>query len=222
MRLINTIAVFTFTLIMSAGTAFSQSKEIKIRHIANAGMYITDGTQNIYFDFPYKPGAYGYTVYSPSELDSIKKENATFIFTHKHADHHSGKLLRKLKGKKYTPWNVSALSKLNTSMPDFSIRAFKTKHRFSLKHYSYLLTWHGKKIFINGDTENPDTICNIKNIDWAFVPVWIVVNAKERNMHIDAKKIGIYHVGPNDDITLDKQDKVILLKGTGQEMVMPY
>ena len=72
--------------------------------IGNAGFHMTDGNTNIYFDFPYKSGAYGYMKYSENELSKIK-DNAVFIFTHKHADHYAKKLVRKLKGKVYAGSN---------------------------------------------------------------------------------------------------------------------
>ena len=43
-------------------------------------MYLTDGKQNIYLDFPYKSGAFNYMKYAKSEVDSIKK--MPFLFLH--------------------------------------------------------------------------------------------------------------------------------------------
>ena len=64
------------------------------------------------------------------------------------------------------------------------------------RHYSYLINWHGKKIYLSGDTTNPETIGKIKDIDWAFVPYWILKNAKDQNIEIDAKMYGVYHLYP--------------------------
>jgi hypothetical protein len=58
----------------------------------------------------------------------------------------------------------------NKSLQDFSVQSFRTRHRFSFKHDSYLITWQSKTIFISGDTENAGTIGKVKGIDWAFVP----------------------------------------------------
>ena len=142
------ITVITLTFITSIG--FAQSNEIKIRYIGNCGLHITDGINHIYTDFPYKSGAYNHIEYEDSEIDSLKK-NSFYIFTHKHADHYSKKLLKEVlktkKGKAYGPWNISELERLDDSIPDFEIQTFKTKHRFSLNHYSFLITWHNKKIF---------------------------------------------------------------------------
>ena len=158
---------------------------------------MTDGKTNIYTDFPYRSGAFGYMEFDESELDSVK-ENSLFIFTHKHADHYSGgnvnNVIKQKGGKKYGAWNIDELIGLEKSVPNFSIQVFKTKHKWSCKHYSYLITWHDKKIYLSGDTESAETIRNIKNIDWAFVPYWLLKDANEKDIKIDSKMIGMYHL----------------------------
>lgn len=202
-----------------SSSCLSQSNEIKIRFIANCGLYITDGASDIYFDFPYKSGAHHYMKYHKSEIDSIKND-PVFIFTHKHSDHYSGKV-KKLKGRVFGPWNVKKLEELNHSIRDFSIQSFKTKHRFSFNHYSYLITWHNKKIYINGDTGDTGPASKIAQIDWAFVPVWIIVNAKKNDVKIDAKMFGLYHIGPRDKIT-SENPKIHLMNKQGEVISVPY
>jgi len=194
--------IFTLTFCLFTTLGFSQSKEIKIEFLGNCGLYLTDGTTNIYTDFPYKSGAHGYMEFDESKLDNIK-ENSIFIFTHKHSDHYSKKNLKKVikekGGTKYGVSNISELEKLNKTLNDFEIKAFKTKHKvfgINFRHYSYLITWHGKRIYLSGDTTNPETIGKIKNIDLAFIPYWLYENAKEQNVLIDADEIGIYHLHP--------------------------
>ena len=175
--------------------------ELTIKFIGNCGLYITDGSTNIYTDFPYKSGAYGYMRYSQIEIDSIKN-GSIFIFTHKHADHYSKKIFRKfLKDKnckKFTQWNKRKLLKHLKREPNIDIQVFKTKHRLSIKHHSYLITWNGKRIYLSGDTENAENIAKIENIDWAFVPPWLLDDAKSKGIKIDAKKIGVYHLYPSE------------------------
>ena len=189
--------LLTFSLILITNLGFSQTDKIKIEFIGNCGLYMTDGITNIYTDFPYKSGAHNYMEFDESELDSIK-ENSIFIFTHKHSDHYSKKNIKKVikekGGKKYGSWNIEELKNLKESVPNFSIQVFKTKHKWSSKHYSYLITWHDKKIFLSGDTESAETIGTVKNIDWAFVPYWILLDAKENDIKIDAEMFGVYHL----------------------------
>lgn len=202
MNLKYTLLLTAFFSILINTTGFSQVSEIKIKFIGNCGLYMTDGVQNIYVDFPYKSGAYNYMEFDDAELDSIR-DNSIFIFTHKHADHYSKKNLRKVlkkkKGQTYGPWNIDELLKLSESIPDFSIEAFKTEHKvfgFSFKHYSFLINWHGKRIYLSGDTGKTGAISKIANIDWAFIPYWLYKNAKDENVKIDAKMVGIYHLYP--------------------------
>lgn len=189
--------LLTFLLISNLG--FSQSDKIEITFIGNCGLHMTDGNTSIYVDFPYKSGAYGYMTYEDSVLDEII-ENSTFIFTHQHNDHYSGKILRKVikekKGKKFTQWNTRRMDKWANEIPDFKIESFRTKHTFSIRHRSYLITWHGKKIFLSGDTEHSETIGEIKDIDLAFVPYWLLTDAKDKEIDIDAKRFAIYHIAP--------------------------
>jgi hypothetical protein len=217
-----TLLLLSFILI--SNFTFSQSNEIKITFIGNCGLHLTDGETHIYTDFPYKSGAHHYMTFDSSELDSIH-ENSFFIFTHKHSDHYSGKNIRKTlkrkNGKKYGKWNLTELANLGKIIPDFKIEAFKTSHLFSFAHYSYLITWHGKKIFLSGDTEKSETIATVKNMDWAFIPAWLLVDAKDKGIQIDTKMLGIYHIGPRDNIQITGST-VLMLKKQGELIIIPY
>ncbi|GAA0736153.1 hypothetical protein GCM10009431_01750 [Gaetbulibacter jejuensis] len=223
-----------FTLIFSLITAFgfSQTKEIQIEFIGNCGLHMTDGITNFYIDFPYKSGAHGYMEFKESELDSIK-ENSIFIFTHKHSDHYSKKNLKKVMkekgGQTYGVSNISELEKLNETLDNFEIEAFKTEHKvfgINFRHYSFLITWHGKRMYLSGDTTEPQTIGKIKNIDWAFVPYWILKNAKEQKIDIDADMYYVYHLYPEQIPSAkenwDKVDNIHPLTEQGEILKLEY
>lgn len=217
--------VFIVTLISISNFGFSQSNEIEIKFIGNCGLYLTDGKSNLYIDFPYKSGAYGYMEYDQTEIDSIK-ENSIFLFTHRHADHYSKKILKQIRskhnGRVFGNWNTQNFEKLNNAIGDFKIETLKTKHRFTYKHYSYLITWHGKRIYLSGDTETAETIATVKNINWAFVPYWIMLDAKEKNLKIDTEKFGIYHLYPNQEISNSTPEKILLLNKQGEVIKIQY
>jgi L-ascorbate metabolism protein UlaG (beta-lactamase superfamily) len=210
-------------LFLTSGTG--KANEISIKFIGNCGLYLTDGKMNIYIDFPYKSGAFKYMKFEKAELDSIK-ENSIFIFTHKHPDHYSGKnmrrTLRNKQGKKYGKWNLKQLEKLSNDTGDFSIQAIETKHKFSLKHYSYLITWHGRRLYFSGDTETSDTVLTFKNLDWAFVPYWIMIDINKKNVQIDSEMIGVYHFYPNMKITYNSPEKIKTLMNQGEIITLPY
>jgi len=217
-----TVLLFIATLFLTQ-TSLAQENKITIRFIGNCGLHMTDGTTNIYTDFPYKSGAYGYMKFNTSELERIKK-NSIFIFTHMHADHYSGKnmrsILKEKGGKKFTPRRMKKLKKHAKQIPDFDIQIIRTKHRFSLKHASYLITWHGKKIFLSGDTESAQTAGELKDIDWAFIPSWILLDAKEKNIQIDARHKAVYHLYPNQKTNPKKN--TIFLDKTGETISIPF
>lgn len=218
--------VLNFALLLFFNFAYCQAKEIKIKFIGNCGLYMTDGSTNFYIDFPYKSGAHNYMEYDKSEIDSIK-DNAIFIFTHRHSDHYCNKILKKLSGQKFDPYRIEELEKLSETLPDFDIKAFKTEHKvfgISFKHYSYLITWHHRKIFISGDTENAETLAMQKDIDWAFIPSWLVSDAQEKGIKLGpiSKMYAIYHIGPKDIITSEPSDpKIKLLNKQGEVITIP-
>jgi predicted alpha/beta superfamily hydrolase len=230
MKLMNVGVITSILLTVITFNGYSKSGEIEIEFKGNCGLYLTDGVTNIYVDFPYKSGAYQYMEYDENELDDIK-ENSIFLFTHKHADHFSRKLLRKVLkekgGQKYGVFNIKKLNELNETLPDFTIEAFKTEHKvfnIPFKHYSYLITWHGKRIYISGDASYSDTICKVKNIDWVFGPSWILRDAKKQGKEIDFKMYALYHLFPQQVEDAKKKlsdvDNIIPLGKPGQKIVI--
>lgn len=219
--------LLVITIISFHNVVYSQANEIKIKFIGNCGLYMTDGVTNFYIDFPYKSGAHNYMEYDKSELDAVK-DNSIFIFTHRHADHYSEKLLKKMKGQKFDPFNVTELRTIEKIVPNFEIKSFETQHKvfgISFKHFSYLITWHGKNIYISGDTEKSDTIASQKDIDWAFVPVWILTDAKANGTDLTkiSKMFAIYHIGQKDKITInDNSPQLKLLDKQGEVITIPY
>ncbi len=210
-------------LSLTSITIFAQSKEISVRFIGNCGLHLTDGTTNFYIDFPYKSGAHNYMEYDASEVQNIKP-NSIFIFTHRHADHYSKKLWKKHRGQKFDPYNTEKLEQLSKQIPEFSIQSFRTPHKvfgISFKHYSYLITWHGKKIYLSGDTESADTFAKQKDIDYTFAPIWMFMDANEKS--IIAKSISkmliVYHIGPNDRVKLGPADPQIKLLNIQGEVI---
>lgn len=132
------------------------------------------------------------------------------------------KVLRKKQGQKYGKWNIDKLAQLSDTNADFSIQAIETNHSLSFKHYSYVMTWHGKKIYISGDCETADTILTMTDLDWAFVPTWIVVDAIEKEKEIDAKLIGIYHLYPSQIVDNGNPEKFKIIENQGEVITLAY
>jgi L-ascorbate metabolism protein UlaG (beta-lactamase superfamily) len=198
--------------------SFAQAGKIDITFIGNCGFFMTDGNIKLYVDFPYKSGAYGYMTYDSRVLDSIR-EHSIFLFTHGHADHYNRKLFRMTHQKLYAPYPVKVwlsakrkctLKELNASMPNFQITEFQTKHRLSLKHYSYLIVWNNIRIYLSGDTETADKLCEMKNLDLVIAPTWVIHDARNRDLKIDTKKILLCHHRSKEKINNQSPDKIII------------
>jgi len=216
---------YAFSVLLFAFPAAAQTNVITVRFIGNCGLYMTDGSLDVYVDFPYRSGAYNYMEYPASEIDSIRA-NATHIFTHRHADHYSKKLVKGLSGTVYRPWKVKKKRRADLSAPiyaaaAFTVESFRTKHSLFENDFSYLITWHGKRIYLNGDTEGAETIGQVKDMDIAFVPGWIMMDALEKNIKIDTEHFAVYHLYPTQKVTTDNP-KIQILNKQGEIIELAY
>ena len=107
--------------------------------------------------------------YDKSVMDSLNPDIC--LFTHGHADHFRKRVFKKLDTKLFAPGPLKmrlskkrkiSLEELNSLHPDFSVKYFKTPHGFSLKHYSYLIEWKGKRIYLSGDTHDKEHLLNYR------------------------------------------------------------
>lgn len=180
------LAVITLTY-----TIKSLAQEVKIKFIGNCAFQIKLDSLNLYSDFPYEPGAYGYMTY---KLDSVYHgEKGIALFTHTHKDHYDSDLLKQTKLEKYGP-NIST-KQFERLKLDFGIdiQAIKTKHKWSANHHSFNLKWQSRSIYFTGDTENYEELLNQKSLDILFITPWLLKKLVNDGHKIDAKKIVIYH-----------------------------
>lgn len=120
---------------------------------------------------------------------------------------------------------MDELEKLGSIIPDFRIEAYKTKHKvfgISFKHYSYVVTWHGKKIYISGDTGELDVVRKLQGIDWALMNPWLYMNAQNEKVDVDAKMFGIYHLYPTQKLPEEKPESIIFFKEQEKVISIPY
>lgn len=71
------------------------------------------------------------------------------------------------------------------------IKSFKTAYG-QTEHYSYLVEWHGKKIYFSGDTGDISHLANLPAIDVAFLTPWLYENARKENALPNTKNLVIY------------------------------
>lgn len=90
-------------------------------------------------------------------------------------------------------------------------------------HYSYLITWHGAKIYISGDTEHIETLAEQRDLDWVFLPAWLVMDGvrKETKYSEISKMYAVYHIGPLDKIDI-RGERFIMLDHQGNIIHIPF
>lgn len=71
------------------------------------------------------------------------------------------------------------------------INAIKTDYG-QTEHYSYLIEWHGKNIYISGDTGDVTHLSGLPSMDVAFLTPWLYENARKENALPDTKNLVIY------------------------------
>ena len=208
-------------LLLILFTSLLCSEQLDIQYIGNASFVLSDGKKNVFIDFPYEAGAYGFAMdYS---LDSIiTGDNNISIITHHHGDHWWRKGFMDSNNKLFAPYFVrlfvpksrEILFEEHSVIDDLIINPIKTPHSFTIEpfgipisgkcisHYSYILFWHNKKIFISGDANSEyELLQREKNIDIAIITYWNGEYAFMNNKNIDANNILLCHFYNLEQIT---------------------
>lgn len=178
---------------------------LEARFIGNMAFAITDGTLTLFSDFPYQSGYSVYMEYHAREIRSSTPQSLSLI-THRHGDHWDRALFER------TGWRVIAPEDaLSGIAPKRIVRTLPVKPVAStlttgavtvdtlptphanIGHYSYLVTWHGRRLYFTGDTDSADQLLALKGLDVAFVSPWLYRRSLRAGRHIDARRIVIYH-----------------------------
>lgn len=166
--------------------------------IGNMAFAITDGTTTIYTDFPYESGYSGYMTYDFAAVP--KTAGALCLVTHGHRDHFDAPLFAKMDAMLIAPPDVEARVPKERTIPfapkmryrDVEIEALETPHA-GIGHASYLVTWHGLRLYFTGDTDGVDQLLAMKNLDFAFVSPWLIERVAGMKGRIDARQVVCYH-----------------------------
>ena len=189
------IKQFLFILLFSQ-LAFADN--LSFQFIGNMAFSISDSKTCLYSDFPYESGAFGYMKY---DLKSVKiSDDGVSLITHSHRDHWASELFQPLKLKVIGPPDVLKGVDNSRIIPfakeikyeGIQVQPFSTPHG-NITHYSYLVTWHGIRMYFTGDTEELKTLLAMKNLDVAFISPWLARSLSTNKQTVDAKKVVIYH-----------------------------
>ena len=180
-------------------TSAPQRPELKARFIGQMAFEISDGTTTLMTDFPFQAGYAGAPDFAPREIVAGTADTLALI-THKHPDHWEPSLFR------YTKWRVLGPADATATAPPDRVVAMSSRVTFgsaviepldtphaNIGHYSYLVTWHGRRLYFSGDTDSPDRLLATRNLDVAFVSPWLYESINKSGRRIDARRVVIYH-----------------------------
>jgi hypothetical protein len=94
---------------------------------------------------------------------------------------------------------------------DVTIEAFETPHA-GIGHASYLVTWHGRRLYFTGDTDSVDRLLAVRNLDAAFVSPWLLEKVAKQKGRIDARQVVCYHQQAGEDVPAF-QDRIVPKQG---------
>ena len=217
-RLLSHCLTVSVLLIGLGLTPRAAAKQLHFQFIGNEAFLITDGKTSLFSDFPYTPGAFGYMNYDFATA-AQGVENGLCLITHGHADHFDAKLFAATKFAVIAP--PAVLASLDTprkipfaqemSYRGIRVRALPTPHG-DIQHYSYLVLWHGRKLYFAGDTGDIDELSRQTGLDVAFVTPWQLRAMKEHGKHIAARRVVVYHHQVDEAVPL-YQDRLVLQQG---------
>ncbi|MEX0878726.1 MAG: MBL fold metallo-hydrolase [Thermoanaerobaculia bacterium] len=211
-------------LLAAAAAQAGEPARLELRFIGNMAYAITDGKTTLYTDFPYQSG---YSEYMTYDFEAVPKAPGSLcLITHGHLDHFDSTLFPRVDCALIAPASVVARLKTDRAVPlapamtyrDIRIEAISTPHG-PMEHYSYLVTWHGLRLYFTGDTDSTERLLAMKNLDAAFVSPWLLEAVAEKKARIDAKQVIVYHqtadetVPPLQSRKLPKQGETFSLEG---------
>lgn len=163
--------------------------------------HISDGATTLLSDYPYRPGAYGYMDYDPKDVPEIT--NGLSLITHFHLDHWDKKLFKEMDVSIIAPNGITKrldqkrVVPFTTEKPmefrGIQVEAIPMPHNMAPEHFSYLVTWHGLRLYFPGDTETPADLLQRKDIDILFISPWLIRTIERQNLVLDTKHLVMYH-----------------------------
>jgi hypothetical protein len=199
--------------------------KLHFKFIGNEAFLITDGNTTLFTDFPYTSGAFGYMTYDFAAFENV--QNGLCLITHGHADHFDPKLFATTKLAIIAP--PSVLASLGTprkirfasemTYGGITVKAYRTPHGDS-QHYSYLVLWHGVKLYFTGDTDDVTELDRQAHLDVAFVTPWQLKAMKEHGKRIPAEGVVIYHQRAGENVPIYQQRRV-LQQGESFDLLVP-
>jgi L-ascorbate metabolism protein UlaG (beta-lactamase superfamily) len=203
----------------TAGMSAEEDVELRVTFIGNMAVHATDGRTVLVTDFPYESGAFGYMKWRPEAVPPVGGGLA--LITHRHRDHFAPELLSGYELTVAGPAEVLRLAGGRATLPltppvrfrGIEIEPRPTPHA-SLEHFSYVVTWHGLRLYFTGDTEDPRDLLAARDLDVAFVSPWLLGSVRKQGARIDARRVVVYHHQDGEDV-VSYQDRWVPAQGKG-------
>ena len=207
----------TLLLLIAASLVASNSQQgLQMRFIGNDAFAISDGKRTIYVDFPYQSGAFGYMTYPANEVRTTT--DSICIITHAHPDHFAPALVKQVGCVVIGTPDVRAQVD-HAALPDFDeswqigdvrAKAFATPHGW-IAHFSYLVAWHSKRLYISGDTDSAAELLSQQSLDVLFVTPWLLKRLPTTWLRRNVRTVIVDHLKPTE--TLDCRTCVVPTQG---------
>lgn len=224
-----TILALLFIVSLSAPAAAEQSAEtgeLRITFIGNSSFKVDDGEFILATDFPYRSGSQGYMKY---DYEAVKPRGIVVaLFTHGHPDHwdfsHFIKDSYAIIGPRTVVRGIRGFEKIEVTGEDpiewETIRVEpRATHHVGMEHFSYLVTWHGVRMFFSGDIEDTAYILRETDLDVAFVTPWLLAALELKEETVDADRIIVHHHYRGERVT-EYADRVV--PEQGDTFVIPF
>jgi L-ascorbate metabolism protein UlaG (beta-lactamase superfamily) len=199
-------------------------EQLEFRFIGNMAFHVTDGRTTLLTDFPYESGYSGYMSWRTADVPPL--EDGLSLITHRHADHFEPELFRSMGLRIVGPTELTQALPADRVVPlssrvayrDIAIEPIATPHG-KLEHYSYLVTWHGVRMYFTGDTEETSALVAARDLDVAFVSPWLIAALAERGERVDTRRLVCYHHTAGESVPAF-QDR--LVPKQGETFRMPF
>jgi len=206
-------------LCLAAAAAAAPSRGLEFRFLGNMAFHITDGRTTLVTDFPYRSGYSGYMTWRPADVPPLA--GAAALITHGHPDHFEPSLVEGTDLTLLAPPDVLRTVPQARRVPfgphmrfgGAEVEAFATPHA-RLDHYSYRVTWLGRRLYFTGDTESTDQLLAMTGLDVAFVSPWLLRAVARQGRRIDARRVVVYHQEKG-EVVPDLLGRVVYGQGEG-------
>jgi hypothetical protein len=179
---------------------------LELQFIGNMAFRISDGQVTLLTDFPYRSGQSGYDTYRLEDVGPIL--NGVSLITHDHLDHWDPALFRKMNLKVIAPPEITKGLPVDRVVTwgdrivfgPLEVHPIATPH--TPTHHSYLVMWHGLRMFFTGDTEDPQVVAAQLHLDALFASPWLIREFAKTSQKLDTELLVVYHHRAGEDVPM--------------------